>query len=68
MLPNRKAFSRQSTNTLPSTSVAPCRSFCPNRMEDMVAPPTPTNVQNAMMRFINGKEMAKPDMASAPTP
>ena len=35
----------------------------PRRKQEMVAPPTPTSVQNATSRFISGKEIAKPDMA-----
>ena len=37
-------------------------------MELIVAAPTPTRVQNAIMRFISGKVMARPAIAIAPTP
>ena len=49
-------------------SSAPFISFCPRRIDEIVAPPTPTRVQNAISRFISGKVMASPEMASAPTP
>ena len=54
--------------TFPKICSAPCVSFCPKRIDESVAPPTPTSVQKAISRFISGKVMANPEMASAPTP
>ena len=42
--------------------------FLPRNTERMVAAPAPTNVPNAVDRFIRGKVTARPDIARGPTP
>ena len=37
-------------------------------IELIVAPPIPTKVEKAIIRFIKGKVIANPDMANGPTP
>ena len=68
MPPNMNALTRQNISVFPNTSVAPSRSFCPNRMDEMVEPPADTIVQKATTRFIRGKVMASPAMPIGPTP
>lgn len=68
MLPNTTALTTHRMVTLPRMSSAPCTSFCPRRMDESVAPPTPTSVLKAISRFISGKLMARAVMARAPTP
>ena len=68
MLPKRIEFIRQSVSVVAAISLAPFRSCCPKRMDEMVAPPADTNVQNATTRFISGKVMARPAIPMAPTP
>lgn len=54
--------------TLLITSVAREVFFCPKKIEEIVAPPTAINVQNATTRFINGNVIANPEIAITPTP
>ena len=68
MPPNTTELIRHSINVLPNTSVAPSISFCPKRIEEIVAPPAEISTQKATTRFISGNVMAKPEIAIAPTP
>ena len=66
--PNVTPLMRPSSRTLPSTRVAPSMSCCPSRMEQMDAPPMPTSRTSAKVRFMTGNVIARPEMASGPTP
>lgn len=54
--------------TFPSVRSVPSWSFLPRRMELMAAPPMPTSVPSAKVRFMMGKVTARPDRARGPTP
>jgi len=66
--PKQTALIIHIIKTLCTTSVARTLSFWPKKIELIVAPPIPTNVQKATTKFINGKVIAKPAIANAPTP
>lgn len=56
------------TRTFPSVCSVPSGSFLPSLMELMAAPPMPTSVPRAKVRFMMGKVTARPERASGPTP
>lgn len=53
---------------LPRTSCAPRRSLAPSIIDVRADAPAPMSTPRAAQRFITGNVMARPDIASAPTP